>query len=58
MQYADTAYLNGLLYTGDAQRRFAQALATRDGKIVAVGRETISVHSSAPRRAPSTWPAG
>ena len=28
MQHADTVYLNGLLYTGDAQRRFAQALAT------------------------------
>ncbi|MBR8501630.1 amidohydrolase family protein, partial [Burkholderia cenocepacia] len=39
MQHADTVYLNGLLYTGDAQRRFAQALATKDGKIVAVGRD-------------------
>lgn len=38
MQHADTVYLNGLLYTGDAQRRFAQALAIQDGKIVAVGR--------------------
>ncbi|MGU7770755.1 amidohydrolase [Burkholderia sp. MR1-5-21] len=39
MQYADTVYLNGILYTGDAQRRFAQALATRDGKILAIGRD-------------------
>lgn len=33
MQHADAVYLNGLLYTGDAQRRFAQALATKEGKI-------------------------
>ena len=39
MQHADAVYLNGLLYTGDAQRRFAQALATKEGKIVAVGRD-------------------
>ena len=39
MQHADTVYLNGLLYTGDAQRRFAQALATQGGKIIAVGRD-------------------
>ncbi|WP_179400581.1 amidohydrolase [Burkholderia guangdongensis] len=39
MQYADSVYLNGTLYTGDANRRFAQALAVRGGKIQAVGFE-------------------
>ncbi|MDE1007800.1 MAG: amidohydrolase [Paraburkholderia fungorum] len=37
MQHADAVYLNGTLYTGDASRRFASALAIRDGKILAVG---------------------
>ncbi|MCW3478440.1 amidohydrolase [Neisseriaceae bacterium JH1-16] len=38
MAYADTVYVNGTLYTGDAQRRYAEALAVKDGKILAVGR--------------------
>jgi len=37
MAYADSVYVNGTLYTGDAQRRYADALAVKDGKIVAVG---------------------
>ena len=39
MQHADVVYLNGTLYTADVSRRFAQALAVREGKIVAVGRD-------------------
>ncbi|SCK25626.1 amidohydrolase [Vogesella sp. LIG4] len=34
---ADTLYLNGSIYTGDAARNFAQALAVRDGKVLATG---------------------
>ncbi|MCW3478643.1 amidohydrolase [Neisseriaceae bacterium JH1-16] len=37
MQYADTVYLNGTLYTGNTHRSFAQALAVQGEKILAVG---------------------
>jgi len=36
---ADTIITNGRLYTVDPQRRWAQALAIKDGVIVAVGSE-------------------
>jgi predicted amidohydrolase YtcJ len=48
MQYADAVYLNGTLYTADATRRFAQALAVRDGKILAVGRDDEIVALAGP----------
>jgi predicted amidohydrolase YtcJ len=37
MSHPERIYLNGAVYTGDAQRRFAQALAVHGGKIQAVG---------------------
>jgi predicted amidohydrolase YtcJ len=39
MQYADAVYLNGTLYTANTSRRYAKALAVRDGKILAVGHD-------------------
>lgn len=35
---ADTVFINGGIYTVDAERSWAQAAAVRDGRIVAVGR--------------------
>lgn len=37
MPHPDRIYLNGTVFTGDAQRRFAQALAVQGSKIQAVG---------------------
>jgi predicted amidohydrolase YtcJ len=36
-QAADSLYINGKIYTVDADRSWQQALAVRDGKLVAVG---------------------
>jgi predicted amidohydrolase YtcJ len=36
---ADLIFVNGAVYTVDAARRWAQALAVRDGRIVTVGRD-------------------
>lgn len=38
-QTADTAYINGKIYTVDAERPWAEAVAIRDGKFIAVGGE-------------------
>lgn len=37
MEFADTLYLDGCVYTADAARSYAQALAVRDGKVLATG---------------------
>ncbi len=39
MQHADLVLVNGAVYTLDATRRWAQAVAVRDGRIAAVGTD-------------------
>jgi hypothetical protein len=39
--HADTVFLGGRVFTADAVRRFATALAVRDGRIVAVGHGAV-----------------
>ena len=39
--HADTVFLGGRVFTADAVRRFATALAVRDGRIVAVGHDDV-----------------
>ena len=36
---ADLVFVNGAVYTVDAARRWAQAVAVKDGRIAAVGTE-------------------
>jgi predicted amidohydrolase YtcJ len=43
---ADRVFLNGVVYTVDAERRRAKAVAIKDGKIIYVGDEAgLSVHT-------------
>jgi len=45
MSQADLAFVNGAVYTVDAARSRAQAVAVKDGRIVAVGSgDVISAH--------------
>jgi predicted amidohydrolase YtcJ len=39
MRSADLAFVNGVVYTVDAARTRAQAIAVKDGRIIAVGRD-------------------
>jgi hypothetical protein len=39
--HADTVFLGGRVFTADAVRRFATALAVRDGRIMAVGHDDV-----------------
>ena len=55
---ADLAFVNGAVYTVDAARSWAQAVAVKDGRIVAVGTDddVRSPSVRAPRS--STWRTG
>ena len=39
--YADTVFVGGAVYTADAPRRWARAVAVRDGRITAVGTDSL-----------------
>lgn len=46
---ADLVFVNGAVYTVDAARRWAQAIAVKDGRIVAVGADGDAHALSGPR---------
>ena len=52
---ADLVFVNGPVYTVDASRSWASAVAVKAGTIVAVGTPTTSAHGWARTPRSSTW---
>ncbi len=47
-EHADVVYHNGRIYTMDAQRSWAQAVAVKDGRFIAVGSDKQVLSSAGP----------